>query len=51
MKFMICENCGINSSFKELGHDELDNLILECQDCGAICYESGALIEGEIRIR
>jgi uncharacterized Zn finger protein len=50
MTIMICENCGINSNFKKLGHDESNNLILECQGCGAICYEDGTLVEGEITI-
>lgn len=51
MKRMICENCGINVKFIELGHDDLGNLILECQDCGAICYENGTLVEDEVRIK
>ena len=47
---MKCDNCGMESTFKELGYDEVDNLILECHECGSICYEDGTLIEGEIKI-
>lgn len=47
---MKCENCGLSCDFKKLGHDEIDNLILECQGCGAVCYEDGTLIEEEIGI-
>lgn len=48
---MKCDNCGANSKFKEIGHDELDNVILECQDCGAISYEDGTLIEDDEEVK
>lgn len=48
--YLICENCGLNCKFEEIGYDEVDNRILECQECGAICYEDGTLIEDDVII-
>lgn len=47
---MRCDNCGMITEFEEIGYDEVDNRILECQECGAICYEDGTLIEDDVRI-
>lgn len=47
---MKCDNCGKNSKFKKVGFDELNNIILECQECGAISYEDGTLIEEDEEI-
>lgn len=47
---IICENCSITTIFKVVGYDELGNKIIECQECGVICYEDGSLVEDEIKI-
>lgn len=47
---MQCDNCGIKAEFNKLGSDDLGNMVLECQECGAVCYEDGTLIEEEVKI-
>lgn len=48
---ITCENCGINATFNSLGYDDFGNLILECTECGAVCYEDGTLVEDEITVK
>lgn len=45
-----CDNCGVIADFEEIGYDEVNNIILECQECGSVCYEDGSLVEDDIKI-
>lgn len=48
---MRCENCGVVCDFDKLEYDEVNNLIIECSECGAVCYEDGTLVKDEITVK